>query len=143
MTKNSVCHTSYLRNHTPYGTHVENDNISRCFFNFSKFFSKRAKLVQNDKKFCLCTPCLKNHISYDCHLCLHVFFFIFSKFWFLGLLGEGVKGQKMVQNDKKFCPLCLIFQEPCIIWSSFMVHMWKRIISPFFQIFQNFIFGVH
>ena len=137
-----------------YGTRGENDNISRCFFHFSKFWfsglsgSKRAKLVQNDKKLCLYTPCLKNHISYDCHLCIHEFFFIFSKFWFLGLLGEGIKGQKMVQNDKKFCPLCLIFQEPCIIWSFFMVHMWKRIISPFFfssffQIFQNFVFGVH
>ena len=43
-------------------------------------------------------------------------FFIFSKFWFL-----RVNGQKMVQNDKKLFPLCLISQEPYLIWSSFMV----------------------
>ena len=44
-----------------------------------------------------------------------MFFFIFSKFWFSGVLrggkwgGEGggggvVKGQKMAQNDKKILP---------------------------------------
>ena len=34
----------------------------------------------------------------------------------------------MVQNDKKAL-LCLISQEPYIIWSSFMVHVWRKIIS--------------
>ena len=39
-------------------------------------------------------------------------FFIFSKFWFSGLLGGGdvkggVKGQKMAQNDKKVVSLCI------------------------------------
>ena len=33
-----------------------------------------------------------------------VFSFFFLKFWFIGLLrGGGVKGQKMVQNEKKLC----------------------------------------
>ena len=40
------------------------------------------------------------------HLCKIIIspglFFIFSKFWFFWFLG-GVKGQKIVQNGKKFC----------------------------------------
>ena len=77
-------------------------------------------------------------------------FFIFSKFWFFGLLGGrrgggggSVKVQKAVQNDKKFCPLhsifeepydkklclsCSISQEPYIIGLSFMVQMCKMIM---------------
>ena len=43
-------------------------------------------------------------------------------------------------NDKKFCSSCSISQEPCIIWLSFMVHMWKMIIPPVFSFFQNFDF---
>ena len=48
-----------------------------------------------------------------------------------------LKGQKMAQNDKNFCLLHLIFQEPYIIWFSFMVHMyvWKDNIS-------KYIFGI-
>ena len=41
-------------------------------------------------------------------------FFIFSKFWFSGFLGGGVKGQKMTQNEKKSL-LCFISEEPYII----------------------------
>ena len=37
---------------------------------------------------------------------------------------RGLKEQKMAKNDKNFCLLHLIFQEPYIIWSSFMVHMY-------------------
>ena len=33
----------------------------------------------------------------------------------LPFLTKPVKGQKMVQNDKKFCPLHFISQEQCII----------------------------
>ena len=52
--------------------------------------------------------------------------------------------QKTVQNDKKFCLSGFISQEPYIIWSSFMVHMCKMIISPgfFFQFFKIVIFWV-
>ena len=61
-------------------------------------------------------------------------FFISSKCWFFGFLGEGegrgVKGQKVIQNDKKICLSCSIAQEPYIIWLSFMVHMCKMIIFP-------------
>ena len=53
-----------------------------------------------------------------------------------------VKGQKIVQNYKKFCPSCSISQEPHIIWLSFMVHICKMIISlgVFLLGFQNFDF---
>ena len=54
---------------------------------------------------------------------------------------RGVKGQKAVQNDKKFCPSRLISQKPYIIWLSFMVHVSKMIISPgSFFIFSKFWF---
>ena len=56
---------------------------------------------------------------------------------------NGVKGQKMVHNDKKLCPSRSISQEPYIMWFSFMVQMYKMIISPgvFFHFFKilNFL----
>ena len=61
-----------------YGTHVENDNVSRCFFHYFKIL---------------------------------IFSFV-----------RGLKGQKVVQNDKKFCLLHSISQEPYIVWLSFVVH---------------------
>ena len=80
-----------------YGTHVWNDNVFSYFFRFFKI------------------------------LILWVF--------------RGVKVQKVVQNDKKFCPSCSIFQEPYIIWLSFMVRMCKMMISSgFFFIFSKFWF---
>ena len=80
------------------------------------------------------------------HICKIIIFsgtfFIFLKFWFSG--SKGVKGQKMVQNDKKFCLSRSRSQEPYIIWLSFMIHMCKIIISPgvFFHFFKIFIFRV-
>ena len=55
-----------------------------------------------------------------------------------------VKGQNMAQNDKKLCLPCLVSQEAYIIWSSFMLLMCKRIISPgfFSNFFQILILGV-
>ena len=54
---------------------------------------------------------------------------------------SGVKGQKMVQNDKKFCLSRSTSQEPYMISLSFMVHMYKMIISlGTFSIFQIFDF---
>ena len=74
------------------------------------------------------------------HLCKMIIspgvFFRSSKFWFFGLL----KGQKMVQNNKKFCPSCFISQEPNIIWLSFMAHLCKMIVPVFFFIFSKFRF---
>ena len=72
-------------------------------------------------------------------------FFIFSKFWFSGLLGGqggwGGKRPKIAQNDNTLCLSHSICQEPYIIWSPFVVHKWKIIISPeFFFIFSKFWF---
>ena len=85
--KNSVCHTSYLRNHNCllWSTCVKWLYISRIFFYFLKMLI----------------------------------------FW----VAIGVKGQKMTQHEKKFCLLYSIYQEPYIIWLSFVVHMFKMIIS--------------
>ena len=104
------------------------------------------KIVQNDKKFCL--PHLISQepyiiwLSFMVHMCKMIilpdFFFIFFKiliFWVV----SGVKWQKTVQNDKKFCLSLFISQKPYIIWLSFMVHMCKMIISSeFFFIFSKF-----
>ena len=50
----------------------------------------------------------------------------------------------MVQNDKKFCPSLLIYQERYIICLPFILHMWKVIISPgcFFHFFKILLFRV-
>ena len=68
---------------------------------------------------------------------------------------RGLKGQRMAQNDKNFCLLHLIFQEPDIIYHlpyyipyiiyGAHVYMCKRIISPgiFFIFFQNLYFRDH
>ena len=53
----------------------------------------------------------------------------------------GEKGQKIVQNDKKFCLSPSISQEPYILWFSFVVHKCKMIMSPgIFFIFSKFWF---
>ena len=60
-------------------------------------------------------------------------FFHFFKiliFWVV----RGVKGQKTVQNDKKFSLLQSISQEPCILL-SFLVHLCKLMISQGFFMF--------
>ena len=70
-------------------------------------------------------------------------FFIFSKFWFSGLLeeggggGGGVKGPKKAQNDKKFLSHS-VSQELYLICLWFLIHMCKM-ISPamFFSFLHN------
>ena len=106
---------------------------------------KGKKMVQNEK-FCLsCSISQKSHIIWFWFMVLMckmiispVVFFIFSKFWFFGLLG-GSKGKKSLKITKKLCSLHFISQEPYIIWSWFMMHMCKRIIYPgVFSIFCKF-----
>ena len=68
-------------------------------------------------------------------------FFHFFKiliFWFV----RGVKEQKIVQNDKKFCLWRSISQEPYIIWSSSFVLCKCKMItfSGLFSIFSKFWF---
>ena len=68
-------------------------------------------------------------------------FFIFSKLLIFQVV-RGVKGQKMVQNNKKFCQPHFISQESFIIWLSFIVHIYKMIISSgLFFFFSNFWFS--
>ena len=65
---------------------------------------------------------------------------------FRGGGGGGVKGQKIVQNEKKLCLSHSISQDPYIIWLSFMVHLCKIMISPyvfFLRFFQILIFGIN
>ena len=75
------------------------------------------------------------HISGTIH---HMIVIFGNIFWVV----LGVKGQKMVQSDRKFCLSCSISWEPCIIWLSFMVHIFKMInISRcFFHFFSKFWF---
>ena len=55
---------------------------------------------------------------------------------------RAIKGQKTVQNDKKFCLSCSMSQEPYIIWLWFLVHICKMMISQAkFLIFQNWFLG--
>ena len=92
-----------------YCTHVWNDNTSRYFFIFSKFCffrllgAKRAKKwAKMTKNFVCHVPYLRNHTSYDHWYTYSRRIFHFFKigiFWVVRI----VKGQNMVQNDKKFC----------------------------------------
>ena len=101
-------------------------------------------MPQNDKKFCQ-SPSISQEpyiirLSSMLHMCEMIIspgvFFHFFKI-FIFCVVTGVKLQK-VQNDKKLCRSCSMSQEPCIIWSLFMIHMCKRIISTgvFFQFFK-------
>ena len=65
-------------------------------------------------------------------------FFCFIKILVSWVVVGGVKGQKIVQNDKKFCLPCSMSQESGIIWLSFSVHKCKTMISP--QFFKLWFF---
>ena len=70
-----------------------------------------------------------------------VIVFSFSKFSF-SRSSEGSKGKNGLKWWK--CLSHLIIQEPYIIWSSFMAHMFKRkIFLDLFSFFQNFGFRDH
>ena len=103
------------------------------FFIFSKFWFfgllgrwKGKKWSKMTKNSIYCTPYLRNHTTYDCHLCLlndNIFrcFFYFLKiliFW----VHRWVKA-KNVPEWKKNCLSCSISQEPYIKWLSFIVQM--------------------
>ena len=66
--------------------------------------------------------------NYEIPRCFFHFFEILI-IWVVRVEG-GIKGEKMVQNEKKFCLSCSISQELYIIWFSFMVLMFNMIISP-------------
>ena len=64
-------------------------------------------------------------------------FFLFFKILIFQVV-RGVKGQKMIQDDKTFCPSSSISQEPYIMLLSFMVHLCKMISLAVFFIFSKF-----
>ena len=87
-------------------------------------------------------------LSFMVHLCkmmisLGSFFHFFKILVLLVVKGGGIEGQKMVQNEKKFCLLRSISQESYIIWFWFMVLMCKKIISlRVFHFFKILISGL-
>ena len=104
-------------------------------------------MVQNDKKFfLLCSISQEPYIlwlSFIGQMCKMVISpGVFFKFKILIFrVVSGLKGQKLAQNDKKFCLSHSVSQEPFIIWLWFLVHMYKMMILPaIFFIFQNFDF---
>ena len=139
-----------------FGVLVRNNDISWQFFHFFKILifwvvrgGKKAKNGPKWKKIMSAVLHISRNIHHMIFICgAHVQndnisrqFFHFFKILIFQVV-RGVKGQKMVQNDKKFCLLHSISQEPYIIWLSFMVHMCKMIISPgVFSFFQNFDFS--
>ena len=126
------------------------------FFHFFKIWIFRVvsgikgqKMTQNDKKNCLSRSISQepyiiwlSSVVHNCKMMIsQCYFFIFSKLVFPVV--SRVKGQKMAQNDKKFYLSRSISQEPYIIWSSFVVHKCKMIISQgFFLFFKILIFRV-
>ena len=103
MTKNYICCTLYLRNHTSYECHlwytcVKWWYLQVFFFIFWKFWFFRLLVGNKGKKwpkmtrnYICCTLYLRNHTSYDCHLwytCvkwyLQAFFSFCQNFDFLG-----------------------------------------------------------
>ena len=113
---------------------------------------KGQKMAQNDKKILSVMVHISGTIHHMIVICgTQVWnnnsafrsFFYFFKILIFGI-DRRLKGQKMAQNDKQLCPSCLTSQEPYITWSSFMLHIRKRIISPsFFTFFPNLIFRVN
>ena len=78
------------------------------------------------------SPSVAHHILGTVRVCknddISRRFFQFFKiliFW----AARGVKVQKIAQNDKKYCTSRSVSQEPYIICLSFMVHVYKMIIS--------------
>ena len=105
-------------------------------------------MAQNDQKFYLLHSIPQELYivwsSFMFHVCKMITFpgmlFHFFKILITWVF-RGLKGWLMVQNDKNFCPLCSISQEPYIIWLSFMVYMCKMIIfAGIFSVFSNFDF---
>ena len=126
---------------------------SLFFFHFFQisFFGlleggQRGKMTQNDKRLCsLCLISQELYIIWSSFM-VHIscFFSHFSQI-LIFRVNSGVNGQK--KKKKKGLKMtkilsCCISQEPYIIWLSFMVHLWKMIISPgVFFFFSKFWFS--
>ena len=104
-------------------------------------------MVQNDKKFCLWHSVSQEPyiiwLSFMLHLCKMIMspgsFFIFSKFWFLGLLGRG----KRAKNGPKWQKIKSVALH---IWGTIhhmtVIYVFKMIISSgVFFIYSKFSFS--
>ena len=116
--------------------HIFKMIISPCILIFEVVRGlKGEKMAQNDQKFYLLHSIPQELYivwsSFMVHVCKMIIFpgmlFHFFKILITWVV-RGLKGWLMVQNDKNFCPLYSISQEPYIIWLSFMVYMCKMII---------------
>ena len=89
--------------------------------------AKGQNIAQNDKKFCLLHSISQELYiigsSFMVHMCKTIIssgvflFSFFQNFGFPGCQG-GVKGQKMAQDDKKFCLSHLINSKNSVIFSK-------------------------
>ena len=161
MTKNSVTHASYLRNHSSYDYHLWCICVKWWylqafffFFIFRKFWFfglLERKSGKNDPKLKKILFVVVNVLRTIHHMIAlywtsvsndnysRVSFHFFKIF--IIRVARWVKVQKRVQN---YYPSCSISQESCIIWFSFMVLMCKLIISPgmFFSFSKFWFFGL-
>ena len=108
---------------------------------------KRQKMAQNVKNLCR-TLYFRNHTSYDLHLwytcmCKRIIytgiFFIFFKIWIFGIIRGEVKGQKMAQNYKRFCPYLRNCTSCDCDFKCTCVKGWY--LQHFFSFFKMLIFG--
>ena len=159
--KSVTCHISGTVQHMVmiFGILVWNDDSSRGFFQFLKILilwvvrgEKGQKTVQYDKKICLLHSISEKPyiilLSFKLNICkmriASSVFFIFLKFWFSGSIGGarggGIKGQKAVHNDKKFCLFLTVSQEPHIYDCDFC-YKWLY-LQQIFSFLKILIFGV-
>ena len=151
MAKTSICYAPYFSKHTAYNCHLQYTSVNwwyhlRFFFLFSKFRFFRLLVGYKGKKWHKMTKqyVLQWSIFQELYIiglsfmvdkCKMIispgvcFFFLhFFKIFIFGLARS--KGKKWPKMTKKLCLSCLISQEPYIIRASFMMDMWKKIISP-------------
>ena len=172
MTKNYVSHALNLSNHTSYDCYLWYAFVKCLYFQMFIFhffkilifwvvsLVKGQKMTQNNKKFCLLRSVSQElytmWLSFMVHMCKIIslqallllllfllFFFHFLKILILGI-ARWVIGQKMAQNDKKFCLSHSIPQEPCIIYDCDFWYAWVKwwYIQQFYHFFKILVFGV-
>ena len=136
--------------------------IGPGFFSFYIFIFraimgvKGQKMAQDDKKLCLLYLISQEPyiiwLSYIADLCKMmispVVFFIFSKFWFFGLLGRGNKRAKNCPKWERILSVMLnisgIIHHVIFIYGSSLLYScvkWQY-LQKLFSFFQNFDFPV-
>ena len=105
---------------------------------------KGQKIAQNENNYIWHMPYLRNSIAYDndfWYKCvkwwyLQVFFSLFWNFQFLSC--RGAKGNCIAQN-KNSNYICLVSYQQYSLWSWFLVHLCKMMIS--LSVFSFLIFS--